>query len=348
MGQMGFFDIATRYAGLDAKNDPLARIDEVVPWEDFRPRLETVWRKSAEERKSQAGRKPWDAVVMFKSIVLCELYNLSDDQVEYQLRDRFSFMRFLGLGLEDKVPDAKTVWLYREQLAQAGVIETLFEDFDGYLEQQGYLAMGGQIIDASIVPVPKQRNSRDDNARIKDGETPEGWENQPSKLSQKDTDARWTKKHGKSHYGYKNHVNVDRRHKLVRRYRVTDAAVHDSQVVDDILDPDNTASEVWADSAYRSAAIEAKLKEKGLKSRIHRKGHRNKPLSEREKRGNTTRSKVRARVEHVFGAQSNDMGGTLVRSIGLVRARARIGLKNLAYNMRRLVQLERLATAAPT
>ena len=272
MGQKGFFDIAQRYAGLDAKNDPLVRIDEVVPWEDFRPRLEAAWRKPTEERKSPAGRKPWDAVVMFKAIVLCELYNLSDDQVEYQLRDRLSFMRFLGLGLEDKVPDAKTVWLYREQLAQAGVIETLFEDFDGYLEQQGYLAMGGQIIDASIVPVPKQRNSGDDNARIKEGETPEGWENQPAKRSQKDTDARWTKKHGKSHYGYKNHVNVDRRHKLVRRYQVTDAAMHDSQVVDDILDPDNTASEVWADSAYRSAEIEAKLKEKGLKSRIHRKG----------------------------------------------------------------------------
>jgi len=348
MGQMGFFDIANRYAGLDAKNDPLVKIDGVVPWEALRPRLETVWRKPAEERKSRAGRKPWDAVVMFKAIVLCELYNLSDDQVEYQLRDRLSFMRFLGLGLEDKVPDAKTVWLYREQLAQAGVIEALFEDFDGYLEQQGYLAMGGQIIDASIVPVPKQRNSRDDNARIKDGETPEGWENQPAKRCQKDTDARWIKKHGKSHYGYKNHVNVDRKHKLVRRYCVTDAAVHDSQVVDDILDPDNTASDVWADSAYRSAEIEAKLEETGLKSRIHRKGHRNKPLSEREKRGNKTRSQVRARVEHVFGAQSNDMGGTLVRGIGLVRARARIGLKNLAYNMRRLVQLERLAAAAPT
>ncbi len=138
---------------------------------------------------------------------------------------------------------------------------------------------------------------------------------------------------------------VDRRHKLVRRYRVTDAAVHDSQVVEDILDADNTASDVWADSAYRSAEIEAKLKEEGLKSRIHRKGHRNKPLSEREKRGNKTRSKVRARVEHVFGAQSNDMGGTLVRSIGLVRAKARIGLKNLAYDMRRQVQFERLTMA---
>ncbi len=133
-GPDGFFDIAKRHAGLDAKNDPLVKIDEVVPWEDFRPRLEATLRKATEERKSPAGRKPWDAVAMFKAIVLCALYNLSDDQVEYQLRDRLSFMRFLGLGLEDKVPDAKTVWLYREQLAQAGVIETLFEDFDGYLE----------------------------------------------------------------------------------------------------------------------------------------------------------------------------------------------------------------------
>ncbi len=348
MGQMGFFDIAKRYAGLDAKNDPLLKIDAVVPWEDFRPRLEAAWRKPAADRKSPAGRKPWDAVVMFKAIVLCALYNLSDDQVEYQLRDRLSFMRFLGLGLEDRVPDAKTVWLYREQLAQAGVIEALFDSFDGYLKEQGYLAMGGQIIDASIVAVPKQRNSRDENARIKAGETPEGWEQQPAKRSQKDMDARWTKKHGKNHYGYKNHVNVDRRHKLVRRYQVTDAAVHDSQVLDDILDPDNTASDVWADSAYRSAEIEATLVERGLKSRIHRKGHRNKPLSEREMRGNKTRSSVRARVEHIFGSQSNDMGGTLVRSIGLVRTKARIGLKNLAYNMRRLVQLERLAAATPT
>ncbi len=345
MGQMGFFDVANRYAGLDAKNDPLVKINAIVPWEDFRVRLEAAWRKPPEKRKSNAGRQPWDAVVMFKAIILCALYNLSDDQVEYQIRDRLSFMRFLGLGLEDRVPDAKTVWLYREQLAQAGVIEALFEDFDGYLEKQGYLAMGGQIIDASIVAVPKQRNNRDENAKIKEGETPEGWESKPAKRSQKDTDARWTKKHGKSHYGYKNHVNVDRRHKLVRRYKVTDASVHDSQVVEDILDPDNTASGVWADSAYRSAEIEAKLKEKGLKSQIHRKGHRNNPLTEREMQGNKARSKVRARVEHVFGAQSNDMGGTLVRSIGLARAKARIGLKNLTYNMRRLVQLERIAMA---
>jgi len=345
MGQIGFFDVANRYASLDAKNDPLVKIDELVPWEKFRPALEAVWRRRPEERKSKAGSKPWDAVVMFKAIVLCELYNLSDEQVEYQLRDRLSFIRFLGLGLEDKVPDATTVWFYRDKLAQAGVVEVLFGAFDGHLKDKGYRAMSGQIVDASMVPVPKQRNSRDENARIKSGETPEDWA--PAKRSQKDTDARWTKKHGKSHYGYKNHVNIDRRHKLVRRYHVTDASIHDSQVLSELLDGDNTASDVWADSAYRSEETEALLKKKGLKSRIHRKGRRNKPLSEREKQGNKTRSKVRVRVEHVFGSQTNDMGGTLVRSIGLVRAKTRIGLKNLTYNMRRLVQLDRMA-AVPT
>ena len=209
--------MSNRYAGLDAKADPLVKLNAMVPWEDFRPRLEAVWRRPPGERKSKAGRKPWDAVVIFKANVLCELYNLSDEQFEYQLRDRLSFMRFLGLGLEDRVPDATTVWLYREQLVQAEVVDELFAAFDAHLKAQGWLAMGGQMIDASIVPVPKQRNGRDENAAIKAGETPKGWDDKPAKRRQKDTDARWTKKHGKSHYGYKNHVNVDRRHKLIRR-----------------------------------------------------------------------------------------------------------------------------------
>ena len=126
MAQMGFFDLSNRYASLDAKRDPLVEIDAAVPWEEFRPTLERVWRKPEAERKSRAGRKPMDAVLMFKTLVLSALYNLSDDQIEYQVRDRLSFMRFLGLGLEDRVPDAKTVWLYREGLAQAGLVEELF------------------------------------------------------------------------------------------------------------------------------------------------------------------------------------------------------------------------------
>jgi len=192
------------------------------------------------------GRKPWDEVLIFKALVVQALYNLSDEQMEYQLRDRLSFMRFLGLGLEDPVPDATTLWLYREALARAGAVEALFAAFDGHLRGQGFLAMGGQIVDATIVAAPRQRNSRNENADIKDGRKPEEWDAHPAKKRQKDTDARLTKKHGRSHYGYKNHLSMDRRYKLVRRYTVTHAARHDSVELDAVLDRANTCSKVWA------------------------------------------------------------------------------------------------------
>ena len=206
-------------------------------------------------------------------LVLQALYNLSDDAMEYQLRDRLSYMRFIGLGLEDAVPDAKTLWLYREALAKAGAVEGLFTQFDSHLKAKGYLAMGGQIIDATIVLAPRQRNSRDDNALIKSGKTPADWEAHPAKNRQKDKDARWTKKHGRTHFGYKNHISIDQ-----RRYAVSSASVHDSQKLHDLLDPDNTASSVWADSAYRSNESEAKLAERGMTSHIHQRGSRGKPL----------------------------------------------------------------------
>src|SRR5580692_10984060 len=282
MGQLGFFDLRRRYEGLDRKKDPLVTLAAVVPWESFRAEIEATLarqdlRAPVAERKSAAGRKPWDAVLIFKTLVVQALYNLSDEQMEYQLRDRLSFMRFLGLGLEDAVPDATTLWLYREALARDGTVETLFATFDRYLRDQGLLAMGGQIIDATIVAAPKQRNHRDENDAIKQGKTPAEWDAQPAKLRQKDTDARWTTQHGRSYYGYKNHIRMDRRHKLVRRYTVTDAARHDSQELDALLDAGNTGSEVWADSAYRSVEIEAGLAGKGYTSRIHRRAARNRP-----------------------------------------------------------------------
>ena len=145
MGQPGFFDVEHRYAGLDAHGDPLVAINAAVPFELFRLKLKTALitgglRRSEADRRSAAGRKPWDEVLIFKALVLQALYNLSDDQMEYQLRDRLSFMRFVGLGLEDAVLDAKTLWLYREALTRAGAVEKLFDLFDGYLKAKGYLA----------------------------------------------------------------------------------------------------------------------------------------------------------------------------------------------------------------
>ena len=191
---------------------------------------------------------------------------------------------------------------------------------------------------------PVQRNSRAENKAIKDGDPPVAWT--PNKKAQKDVDARWTKEHGKSYLGYKNHVNIDRKHKLMRRDTVTNAAVHDSQTLDALLDPHNPASNVWADTAYRSKETEEKLAQNGLRSRIHRRASRGKPLSQRAQEANRTRSKGRARVEPVFGYQHTRMGGTIVRTIGLVRAKAKIGLMNLVYNISRLAFLERTATPA--
>ena len=346
MGQLGFFDLSNRYAGLDKFGDPLVLLKDKVPFARFRAELKAAWRTPKELRKSNAGRPSWDEVLMFKVLVLQQLYNLSDDQIEYQIRDRLSFMRFLELGVEDKVPDAKTVWAYREKLVEAGMMKTLFDKFDRYLQDHGYLAMGGQIVDASIVPVPRQHNKRDENEKIKAGLVPEGWEEKPAKLRQKDVDARWTKKHGKSYFGYKNHINIDRRHKFIRTYEVSNASLHDSQALDGLIDPHNTSSDFWADSAYRSQKIEDQLSSQGYRSHIHHKGRRGKPLGERQKKANQTRSKVRVRVEHVFGFQQRSMGGKLIRSIGIERAKVRIGMMNLVYNMKRFVAFE-TGTAAP-
>src|SRR5882724_6485506 len=330
MGQKGFFDVERRLEAISAKGDPLETIKKMVRWDDFRADIEAVTETKPEERQSNAGRKPYDTILKFKIVVLQSLHNLSDEQTEYLIRDRLSFMRFLDLELEDPVPDATTIWLFREALAQAGLIDQLFARF-------------GQIIDATIVSVPKQRNTKEENEAIKAGKTPEGWEKQPAKNAQKDKDARWTKRNDESFYGYKNHLGVDKAHKLIRKWDATDASVHDSQTLDDVLDLSNTGKGVWADSAYRSVQIEAGLEEKGLQSRIHRRAARNRPLTERQKSANTTRSRVRARVEHVFGHQQNSMGGKIVRTIGIARARFKIGMMNLGYNIRRLVQLERMA-----
>ena len=186
MAQMGFFDADERLSVLSAKGDPLEAIDRVVAWEKFRADIEAVVLTPATDKKSSAGRKPIDAIVMFKMLVLQSLYNLSDEQAEYQVRDRLSFTRFLRLGLEDRIPDATTLWLFREKLTNADLVKKLFEQFSQQLDAKGYIARGGQMVDATIVPVPKQHNTRDENDSVKAGETPEAWEKKPLKNRQKD------------------------------------------------------------------------------------------------------------------------------------------------------------------
>lgn len=340
MSQPGFFDLDDRYEKLNER-DPLVHLNQLIDWEYFRSTLNQVRKK---ERKSNAGRKGFDVILMFKVLVLQHLYNIADDETEYQIRDRYSFCRFLGLSPEGRIPDSKTIWLFREMLVKLELMKALFNDFNLQLDQQGYKAQKGQIVDASFVDVPRQRNSREENAQIKAGETPERFQENAHVGAHKDTDARWTKKNQETHYGYKNHAVVDNQHKLIRNYKVTSAEVHDSQVFVALL-TENSSKDVWADSAYRSEEAEKELAAGKYRSHVHKKGARNKPLTERDKQANKRKSRIRVRVEHVFGSISNEQGGLYFRVIGLARTAVKVGMMNMVYNMRRLVTLHRMSVS---
>ena len=336
MKQLGLLDWENRYARIDKGGDPLVKLSRVIDWEGFRPVLMRVREK---ERKSNSGAKPYDVVLMFKALIIQSLYNLSDDELEYQILDRLTFMRFLGLGPGERVPDAKTIWLFREHLKEAGLVEELFRMFDRHLQSSGFTARNGQIVDANIVSVPKQRNTREENALIKEGALSRRTGMSPSADRRAPAASRWLKKNGKNYYGYKNHINVDVKHKLIRVYAVTDASVHDSQVFGDLLHEDNSSRDVYADSAYRSEESLEMLGGQGYREHLQRKGYRNPKLTNWEKRGNHTRSKVRSRIEHVFGVQAMMAGDLLLRTIGIARAWVKIGLRNLSYNMFRFQAL---------
>lgn len=360
-GQLGFFDLSDRYAALSAAGDPLERLSAVVDFEVFRGPLIAALRRGP---RNKGGRPPFDPVLMFKILVLQALYSLSDEATEFQIKDRLSFQRFLGLGLEGAVPDATTVWLFRERLVKARAIDKLFVRFDAALKERGYLAMGGQIIDASVVPAPKQRNTEDEKAAIKEERIPEAWKEKPAKARQKDRDARWTVKYTKAKvnegadpkaakpvdlaipmFGYKNHIGIDRAHGLIRTWDVSAANAHDGARLPELVSRDNTASGVWADTAYRSKKNEAFLAKLMFTSNIHQKKPPRRPMPERIARANAKRSVVRSAVEHVFARQKHRMR-LFIRTIGIARARIKIGMANLAYNFQRFAWLE--GRSAPT
>lgn len=333
-----FFSEDYRLEKLSKQGDPLERLNNVVDWEYFRDTIEKVHKK----KMVNAGPKPYDPVLMFKILILQRYYNLSDFQLEYQILDRLTFCRFLGLSLNDKVPDEKTIWAFRDILISKGIEKELFIKFTDLLEKYGLIAQEGKIIDASFVEAPKQRNSRENNQQIKEGKIPEQWDDQPHKKRQKDVDARWTKKNNQSYYGYKNHAKVDNAHKFIDTYTTTDASSHDSQALDTLLTEKDKDQNLWADSAYTGEEQEKTIKKYNVNNRVHEKGYKNKPLTETQKQSNKDKSKTRARVEHVFGFMEQSMNRLYVRSIGIKRAAGFVGLVNLTYNLFRYEQVVRL------
>jgi IS5 family transposase len=331
-----FHDFSKNLQKISEIGDSLERLNDVIDWGIFRKKLKIIRKNNT----GVGGRPAFDEIVMLKALILQQLYELSDDQVEFQIRDRLSFMRFLGIQSFTEIPDSKTIWVFREKLTEHNLARKLFDLFLKILEKQGFTAKKGQIIDATIVSAPRQRNSRDENQQIKDGKVPDDWKKNPNKLAQKDTDARWFKKNGENYFGYKNHVIADVKNKLIRDYSVSPASVHDSQPAPDLLSKIPKGDKIYGDSAYHSDEISDVIHRRKLIPKICSKGKRGTPLTPAQMEKNRKISKFRARIEHVFGRMTQ-MGNLCVRTIGITRATTCVGLQNLVYNMDRSVFLAR-------
>lgn len=337
---IGLFDDQFLMEKLSKLGDPLEKLNKYIHWNIFEPTINEAF-KDEDKDLSKGGRPPFNKLVLFKALLVQSLYNLSDDQLEYQIVDRASFKRFLGLKKSDKVPDSKTFWAFREQLIDKDVILGLFNIFNETLDAAGIFANEGKMVDASFVEAPRQRNTREENKHIKEtGTAPDDWKEKPHKLCQKDIDARWTKKNNATFYGYKNHVKSDTKTKLIDKYIVTDASVHDSQAIEGLLTEKDQGQELYADSAYTGEEQEKVYEQKRVINKVIEKGYRNKPLTEKQIADNREKSRTRVRVEHIFGFVENSMKGSIVRTIGLARAKAKIGMMNLTYNICRCSQLK--------
>ena len=335
----GLFDYEFQLNEIKKHKPPLQKLNEIIDWELFRKPIEEALTK--DDKKSNAGRKPYDKLLMFKILILQRYYNLSDEQTEFQIKDRLSFLDFLGLQIGDNVPDEKTIWLFKEQLKEKNLAKTLFDIFTAKLVSNGVVAKEGTLVDASFIKVPKQRNKRDENSDIKKGAVPLEFGKSKNKLSQKDCDARWVTKYKTKEFGYKDHISVDQKTKVITNQTVTPSSTHDSQAIKDLINEDDNA--LYADSAYKSKEIEDYLKENNVKSKIINRAYRNKSLSNKQHKQNHKHSKTRVRVEHIFGTLKTSMNNALsLKAIGLQRIKSLTGLLNLTYNLLRYEQLARL------
>jgi len=338
-GDPGLFDEFLQNLDAAAYETPLLRVGKLVDWLIFEPTLHSAVLKKA---KGPGGRPRFDPMLMFKVLVLQKLHGLADDATSFQITDRSSFRAFLGLTPADLVPDGQTILDFKEALRLADAYETLFAIFLEHLQTLHGLALAkeGVMVDATFVEVPKQRNTRQQNADIKEGEVPEEFDGKPRVLAQKDFDARWTKKHNQSYYGYKNHVKVDVSDKLILKSTQTPANEHDSQTLKELVAKGDKL--VWCDSAYTGEELAKYLRDEEVEAQICEKGTRAAELTEEQKSSNREKSRVRSRVEHVFAQMTGSMRSLWQRCIGHERNFASIQLTNLVYNILRFEQIQRL------
>jgi len=346
MEEKHVFGVEIQLEKLTKLGDPLVKINEMIDWEMFREVIETGIRKDM----SKGGRPPYDAVMMYKITMLQQWYGLSDAGIEYQINDRVSFCRFLGLEFGAKVPDGNTIWDFKEALKKTEVDRKLFDLFNKKLAEEGIITRKGSIIDATYVTVPKRHTTKKDDEHLKAGEELEdlpakceerlnkGEIKDPKNVTaQTDCDARWTKKGNESYFGYKDHVKCDSESKIITDFSVTDASVHDSHEFVDLVDEKD--NDIKADSGYAGDKYVEEIQKKNphVQVKVCARAYRNKPLTEEDKTKNREISHIRARIEHIFGYITRFMSGINSRVHGLDRIKRDVTAKNLAYNLKRYV-----------
>ena len=337
---IGLFAQEDQLKELSKLGDPLEKLSRVIDFEMFREELESSMLNH--EKQSNSGCKPYDVVMMFKIIILKRYNNLSDEQTEFQIKNQLTFQRFLGISIGDRVPDARTIWLFQDKLVKNNIEERLFYKFQSYLDSKGCYYKEGQVIDSTFGETRRSHNTKSENDQIKSGGGDKLWEDNKYKKRQKDIDAGWSTKRGQFYYGYKDHIKIDKRSKLINSYSVTKASVHDSQVLEKLISEKDKGQEVYGDRAYIGVSIEKMLQDKDITSQILERSYRGIPLTLEQRENNRKKSKIRCRVEHVFGFIKNSMQGLYLRCVGYPRAKGVIGLTNLVYNMCRYEQIERL------
>jgi IS5 family transposase len=342
------FAIDTQLRKLTKLGDPLEKINEIVDWEIFREPIEKAIRRDM----SKGGRPPFDVVFMFKILMLQQWNNLSDESTEFLINDRLSYQRFLNLDTGDKVPDKNTLWDFKEDLRKSGIETELFKILEKMLEEKNLITHEGSIIDATFVTVPKRHTTKKDDEALKKNEEPEDLLNKTEEretkeeikdqkhiLSQMDMDARWTKKNNECFFGYKNHVKCDSESKLITTFTVTNASTHDSQVFVELIDEKDR--DIKVDSGYSGEKYKKAISEQfpNLELHICSRAYRNKDLTEENKESNKLISRIRCRIEHIFGYMTRFMGGLVAKCHGIERIKSHICNKNIAYNLKRYVYL---------
>lgn len=290
----------------------LETINQKINWNDLISPIEQKLELS-KNKNSEAGRRPFSIEVIVKCFILQTIYNLSDPRLEEEIADRRSFQIFLGITSGDSIPDETTLVRYRKMFSSLGLDKMLFERFNKQLQQKHLIVGKGTIVDATI----KQA--------------------QATPSSKKDQDADFTKKGGKTYYGYKGHIAIDEDSQIIKKLEFTKASLHDSNVFDNLVD--YTEEAVFADKGYANKSRRKKLESKGIFDGILGKGYRNKPLSKIQKKVNRLLSSIRNRVEKTFAFMKNVLGYQRCSYYDLERNRFEFIFASFVFNIRRMISL---------